>query len=211
MQSHLIFLLFVLFTCAYLNKQNFIKPMFLDPDKSFNVFSSKGNLTQCDNALKPALNGSLSLGCSASDGCVLVSFKNLSRLVVKEKYHKVFKVCPSIGVTYSGLQPDFRVQLNFALAICQSYFDVYKRYPALDTFIAEFSLYIQEYTQKGGYRPFGTRLTFRGPSKGKPSIYQIDPSGSYRKVDVVSAGKGYDEARKFLTKRLENCDDNIVK
>lgn len=186
--------------------------MFLDPDKSLNLFSSKGKLTQCENALKAALNSSLSLGCSSSDGCVLMSYKNVIPLVDKENYHKVFTVCPTIGVTYSGLQPDFRAQLEVAQKICQDYYDVYEKYPYLDVFMNEFSLSVQEFSQKGGLRPFGTFLIFCGHihEKKMPCVYQMDPSGSFRMVDIATSGKEYDTAKKFLEKRKEMLDDNIV-
>lgn len=184
--------------------------MFLNPDKSLTLFSSKGKLVQCDNALTAALNGALSIGCASSDGTVLVSFKNASHLIVREKYNKVFMVCPSIGVTYSGLQPDFRVQLALAQRICQEYYDVYERFPYVDVFIAEFSLCVQDHTQKSGLRPLGTFLIFAGETRDGPCCYQIDPSGSFRIVNNVAAGEGYDEANKFIERRRELLDDNIV-
>lgn len=184
--------------------------MFLNPDKSLTIFSSQGKLVQCDNALKAALNGTLSVGCSAADGCVIVSFKNVSDLFVKERYHKVFTVCPSIGVTYSGLQPDFRMQLELAQRICQEYYDVYERFPFLDTFISEFSLCIQEQTQRSGLRPVGTFLIFVGETRHGPCCYQIDPSGSFQMVEVAASGLGYEEARVFVERRREQLDDNIV-
>lgn len=184
--------------------------MFLQPDKSLNLFSSKGKLTQCDNALKAALNSALSLGCSSAEGCVIASSKNLPGLVDKKHYHKVFTVCPSIGVTYSGLQPDFRAQLGIAQQICQDYYDVYGRFPFLDVFVNEFSLSVQESSQKGGIRPFGTFLIFCGSTRAGPCCYQMDPSGSFRKVEVVASGKDYEDARKFVERRKEGLDDNIV-
>lgn len=184
--------------------------MFLDPEKSLNLFSSKGKLTQCDNALKAALNGVLALGCSAKDGAVLMACKGLPLLADKARFHKVFQVCPGIGVTYAGLQPDFRAQLGVAQRICQDYFDVYERFPTLDVFINEFCLSVQEYSQKGGLRPFGTFLVFAGEAREGPCCYQMDPSGSFSRVEVATAGKGFEEARKFLEKRLEGVDDNII-
>lgn len=182
--------------------------MFLEPDKSLNLFSSKGKLTQCDNALKAALNSSLSLGCSY--GAVIISYKNLSSLIVKQKYHKVFTFCSTIGVTYSGLQPDFRAQLEVAQRICQDYFDIYERFPSLYVFIHEFSLGVQEASQKGGLRPFGTFLIFCGQTPTGPSCYQMDPSGSFKKVQIVASGKEYEDARKFVERRIEKLDDNLV-
>lgn len=186
--------------------------MFLNPDKSLNLFSSKGELVQCDNALKAASNSALSIGCSAQDGCVLISYKSLSPLADRSRFHKVFPVCPTIGVTYSGLQPDFRAQLDIAQRICQDYFDVYDRFPNLDVFMDEFSLSVQEFAQKGGLRPFGTLLIFCGyvHSLPQPVIYQMDPSGSFKMVDISASGKESESAKSFLDKRTGSTDDNIV-
>jgi len=184
--------------------------MFLNSDKPFSVFSNKGKLQQCDNALKAALSSSVCIGASSKDGCVLMSYKNLGKLFVKEKYHKIFYVCPSIGLTYSGLQPDFRVQLSIAQKICQEYFDVFERFPYLDTFINEFSLATQEFTQKSRFRPFGTFLIFAGTTVNGPCLYQVDPSGSFKTVEVIAGGVEYDKARKFVERRLSGLDDNIA-
>lgn len=184
--------------------------MFLDPEKSLNLFSSKGKLTQCDNALKASMNSALGLACASDDGVVLMSGKNLSPLIVKSKFHKVFSVCPTIGVTYSGLQPDFRAQLGVAQRICQDYFDIYEKFPYIDVFINEFCLSVQEFSQKGGLRPFGTFLIFCGETKKGPCCYQMDCSGSFKRIDVVATGKDFEEARKFMERRKEMLDDNIA-
>jgi len=57
-----------------------------------------------------------------------------------------------------------------------------------------------------GHSP-STRSSIHSP---KASLYQIDPSGSYRSVNVVASGVGYEDARKFLGRRLEELDDNIA-
>ncbi|KAL6120351.1 hypothetical protein NUSPORA_02931 [Nucleospora cyclopteri] len=184
--------------------------MLLNPDKPFSVFSNKGKLSQCDNALTAALNASLSVGMSSKEGTVLMSHKKLPALAVKHEYNKVFSVCESIGMTYSGLQPDFRKQLAMAQLICQEYFDVYNKYPSLDVFVEEFSLTLQENSQKGGKRPYGTFLLVCGAIRNISSLYQVDPSGSFKKVQSVSAGAEYEAARSFLSKRMGVLDDNIT-
>lgn len=156
------------------------------------------------------MNSALCLGCASKDGVVLMSGKNLSSLVDKQRYHKVFFVCPSIGVTYSGLQPDFRAQLEVAQRICQDYFDIYERFPYIDVFINEFCLSVQEFSQKGGLRPFGTFLIFCGETKDGPCCYQMDCSGSFKRIDTVASGTDFEEARKFMERRKEMLDDNIA-
>ncbi|AFN83574.1 proteasome subunit alpha type-2-A [Encephalitozoon romaleae SJ-2008] len=179
-------------------------------EKPVTLFSSEGNLGQCDNALRAAANGSLSIGASAADGVVLMSFRDVPPLVIKEEVKKVFKICDTIGCTYSGLQPDCRIQVNIGCQIAEEYYDVYGRYPDVDVFTAHFSSVVQEYTQKSGYRPFGTLMIFAGPVKGVPRLYQVDPSGSYQTADVCTSGIGYSEAKKFIKRRLESLDDNMV-
>lgn len=184
--------------------------MNIDHERPVTAFSSEGKLGQCDNALQAAINGSLSIGASATDGAVLVSFRDVPALVMKNEVRKVFSICDTIGCTYSGLQPDFRIQMNLGCQIAEEYYDVYGRYPDVDVFVTHFSSVVQEYTQKGGFRPFGTLVMFAGAVKGKPTLYQVDPSGSYQTMDVCSSGKDYSEAGKFVKRRLERLDDNIT-
>lgn len=184
--------------------------MNFDREKPMTIFSSEGKLGQCDNALQAAINGSLSIGASGTSGVVLVSFKDVPALAVRGEARKVFRICDTIGCTYSGLQPDCRIQVNMACRIAEEYYDVYGRYPDVDVFAAHFSSIVQEYTQKGGYRPFGTLMIFAGSVKGQPVLYQVDPSGSYQTADVCSSGREYAEAKKFVKRRLEDLDDNIV-
>ncbi|TBU00268.1 subunit of proteasome [Hamiltosporidium magnivora] len=182
-------------------------------DHSFTVFSSEGKLKQCDHALQAALNGSLSAGASAFNGCVLSSLKNLPLLVRSELIWKVNSICPTIGMTYAGLQPDYRILYDKAVRMVEVYKDAYGRYPYLDVFVHNFCLKIQEYTQKGGLRPFGVMILICGPilqnDTIKPALYQIDTSGSFQMLKVGSVGKDSDNARKFVERRLESVDDNI--
>lgn len=183
--------------------------MFLDPNKPFVLFSNKGNLSQCDNALTAALNGSLCLGLSSSDGAVLISLKSLPSLADLSHHHKVFNVCPTIGMTYSGLQPDFRVQLSLAQRIALDYFEVYGVYPCINTFINEYSLAMNEMCSRG-MRPFGTYLLFTGVSNtGTPTIFKLDPSGSFNSSNFAASGDNYENAISFLQKRHGSLDDNI--
>ncbi|RVD91340.1 proteasome subunit alpha type-2-A [Tubulinosema ratisbonensis] len=197
--------------------------MNFEKEKSQTVFSSDGKLEQCDNALTAAINGKLSVGASASDGCVICSLKDFSPLVVKEEVRKVFKVCDTIGMTYSGLQCDFRKVYMSACKIAEDYRDVYGKYPFVDVFTFYLSKIFQDYTQKGGQRPLGNLVLVCGPMLKKSEeydivtkhelisgVFQIDPYGSFKAVNAGAIGKDYPQVVKYITHRLETTDDNIL-
>lgn len=61
---------------------------------------------------------------------------------------------------------------------------------------------MQEYTQRGGVRPFGVSLLVAGlDSDGSPGLYQVDPSGAYFGWKATAIGKNYISAKNFLEKR----------
>jgi 20S proteasome subunit alpha 2 len=60
---------------------------------------------------------------------------------------------------------------------------------------------MQEYTQSGGVRPFGVSLLIAGIDAQGPSLYQVDPSGSYWKWKASAIGKNMVNAKTFLEKR----------
>jgi 20S proteasome subunit alpha 2 len=61
---------------------------------------------------------------------------------------------------------------------------------------------MQEYTQRGGVRPFGISLLVAGlDADGGPALYQVDPSGAYFGWKATAIGKNYVSAKNFLEKR----------
>lgn len=61
---------------------------------------------------------------------------------------------------------------------------------------------MQEYTQRGGVRPFGISLLVAGlDATGHPALYQVDPSGAYFGWKATAIGKNYVSAKNFLEKR----------
>ena len=61
---------------------------------------------------------------------------------------------------------------------------------------------MQEYTQRGGVRPFGVSLLIAGCDEaGGPQLYQVDPSGSYWAWKASAIGRNATNAKTFLEKR----------
>ncbi|KAM0674107.1 Proteasome subunit alpha type-2 [Gurleya vavrai] len=183
-------------------------------DYSLTTFTSEGKLEQCEHALVAAQNGNLSIGICSPDGVVLSSLKILPKLVEKEKVYKVSQVCSSIGITYAGMQPDFRIIYEKACILAEGYKDVYGRYPYIDVFVNNLSRVLQEYTQKGGLRPFGVALTIAGYIKINnelvPRLYSMEPSGGFKKCNVCAIGKENENAVKYASSKIEMLDDNLV-
>jgi 20S proteasome subunit alpha 2 len=74
---------------------------------------------------------------------------------------------------------------------------------------------MQEYTQRGGVRPFGVSVLVAGlDASGQPALYQVDPSGAYIHWKATAIGKNHVNAKAFLEKRWTadmNIEDAIQK
>lgn len=107
---------------------------------------------------------------------------------------------------------------------------IYNEYPPTRILVQDVARVMQEATQSGGVRPYGVSLLVAGwdeglepdeepvsggdvhpddkkPSgktggtlKGGPSLYQVDPSGSYFPWKATAIGKSATSAKTFLEK-----------
>jgi len=114
---------------------------------------------------------------------------------------KIVKLTDYIGVTYSGMGPDFRVLVRKGRKKAQEYFRFYKEQIPVSTMVRELANIMQEYTQSGGVRPFGVSLLVAGIDESGPQLYQVDPSGSFFAWKAAAIGSGMLPAEDFLKKR----------
>lgn len=173
------------------------------------VFSSEGKLQHCDKALSATLKGNLSIGINASDGCILASLRPNDKLIDRSKVTKIVPISSNLGITYSGIQPDFRVLTNKLLKMVEGYNMVYgKMY--VETFVNKLSREIQEFTQTGNMRPLGLLLLVCGTSfDNTTKLFSLDPSGSFQEVFCGGIGKNYSESVKYMERRTESFEDNL--
>lgn len=112
-----------------------------------------------------------------------------------------------------------------------NYKRIYNEYPPTRILVEDVARVVQEATQSGGVRPYGVSLLIAGwdegvqPEtaeakegeteaeekkasgstggilKGGPSLYQVDPSGSYFPWKATAIGKSATSAKTFLEKR----------
>ena len=77
-------------------------------DYSLTTFGESGELTQVRHALTAVGNGETTVGIRAKNGVVIAAEKKLSSILADESsIHKIEKLCEYMGVTYSGIGPDF--------------------------------------------------------------------------------------------------------
>lgn len=131
---------------------------------------------------------------------------------------KVAVVCPNIGIVYSGMGPDFRVLIAKARKSAQAYWKIYGEYPPTRVLTQEIATVMQQATQSGyvlfqyhrialiwscrGVRPYGVSLLVAGWDINRgPTLYQVDPSGSFWAWKASAIGKNMVNAKTFLEKR----------
>eukprot|EP00980_Cylindrotheca_fusiformis_P028683 scaffold22635_cov134-Cylindrotheca_fusiformis.AAC.11 len=171
---------------------------------SLTTFSRTGKLLQIEYALNAVANGRTSLGICAKDGVVIATDKKLtSELVDVAHVHKVELLTPSSGVCFSGVGPDYRVLVQRARKASQVYLTTYGEVQPISQLVKQIAGVMQEYTQRGGVRPFGISLLVGGvDGDGTPRLYQVDPSGAYFSWKATAIGKNYVNAKNFLEKRF---------
>ena len=83
----------------------------------------------------------------------------------------------------------------------QVYYRTYHELVPCSQLVREVATVMQEFTQRGGVRPFGTSLLVAGFDSNGPQLYQVDPSGSYFAWKASAIGKNMTNAKTFLEKR----------
>jgi len=173
---------------------------------SLTTFSPSGKLVQIEYALNAVSQGVTSIGIKATNGIVIATEKkSTSTLIDDSSLEKVAMVCPNIGMVYSGMGPDFRLLVNKARKSAQAYKLIYREYPPTRMLVQDVASVMQEFTQSGGVRPFGVSILVAGFDEVRgPSLYQVDPSGSYFAWKATAIGKNMVNAKTFLEKRYND-------
>lgn len=172
-------------------------------DRAITVFSPDGKLFQIDYAFEAVKKASAVVAVTADDVVVIgVERKAIAKLQESRTIRKIVKLDSHATLAFAGLTADARVLIEKARVECQSYRLTCEDAPSLE-YIARFIAKTQQrYTQRGGVRPFGVSSILAGfQSDGTPSIYQIDPSGTYFawKANAIG-GRNFKSMREFLEK-----------
>jgi len=96
-------------------------------DYSLTTFGESGELTQVRHALTAVGRGETTVGIRAKNGIVIAAEKKLPSVLIDESsIHKIDNLCEYLGVTYSGIGPDFQAILLKARKDVQVYHSKYR-------------------------------------------------------------------------------------
>ena len=172
---------------------------------SLTTFSPSGKLVQIEYALSAVASGATSLGVKAKNGVVIATEKKLPSILIDESsVMKILMLTENIAMVYSGMGPDFRVLTRKGRKAAQTYYNVYREVIPVAMLVREIAAVMQEFTQRGGVRPFGVSVLLAGFDHSGPQLFQIDPSGSYFAWKASAIGKHLVNAKTFLEKRYND-------
>jgi 20S proteasome subunit alpha 2 len=172
---------------------------------SLTTFSPSGKLVQIEYALAAVAAGGPSVGLKAVNGVVLAAEKKQKSILYDETtVTKVEMITNHIGMVYSGMGPDFRLLVSEARRIAVNYKLQYQEPIPTAQLVQRVASVMQEYTQKGGVRPFGVSLLVCGWNEDRPYLFQCDPSGAYFAWKATAIGKNFVNGKTFLEKRYND-------
>lgn len=174
-------------------------------DRGTSIFSPDGRLYQVEYAREAVERGSASVGVKTADGVVLAAHRRVrSSLMDPASVEKLHQVDDHLGVASAGNAADARQLVDFARETAQRDRLTYDEPMDPEPLTKEVADHVQEYTQTGGARPFGTALLVGGltgdgsPEGGQPALYETDPSGTPSAWDAAAVGSESAAIREFL-------------
>lgn len=168
-------------------------------DRAITVFSPDGRLYQVEYAREAVKRGTTAVGIKAKDGVVLIVDKRVSsKLLEASSIEKIFKIDEHIGVASSGLVGDARALVDRARVECQINRVSYDEPIEVEALSKKLCDHMQNLTQYGGIRPYGTALLIAGVSDGECRLFETDPSGTLLEYKATGIGIGRPAAMKVF-------------
>jgi len=179
-------------------------------DRSTVIFSPQGDIIQLEYARKAVEKGATGLGIRIKEFVVLAGIKKETELI--EAPEKIHKIDDHVATTAAGLQADTSALVKRARIQAQIHRLTYGEEITIGTLANQLGEFLQNHTQVGGLRPFGTQLLFGG-RLGKSELLLVDPGGAVFKCRAVAIGTNNDPANEILKKEYsaEMDKDTAIK
>ncbi|SIR66290.1 proteasome subunit alpha 5 [Haladaptatus litoreus] len=168
-------------------------------DRGTSIFSPDGRLYQVEYAREAVKRGSACVGIRTTDGVVLAAEINTrSALMEPSSVEKLHKTDNHIGVASAGHAADARQLVDKARQHAQVEQWRYDQPISVDTLTTAVCDDIQEYTQKGGTRPFGVGLLVGGIDEDEPRLFEVTPAGTASEWRATAIGARSDDLQATL-------------
>ena len=168
-------------------------------DRGTSIFSPDGRLYQVEYAREAVKRGSASVGVRTADGVVLAARRRVrSPLMDPDSVEKLHRVDGHLGVASAGHAADARRLVEFAREAAQRERLRFDEPLGVEPLTKELADHVQEYTQRGGARPFGTALLVGGVDDSGPALYETDPSGTPSSWQAAAVGRNSAEIQEYL-------------
>jgi len=170
-------------------------------DRAITVFSPDGRLFQVEYAREAVKRGTTTIGIKFSNGVLLLAIKSIrGRLIEPSSREKIFVIDDHIGVAIAGLAADARILVEQARLYAQIEKLSYGEPILVQHLVRKLCDIMQNYTQYGGVRPFGTSLLVAGMDSEGKHLLETDPSGVMTGYKADSIGRGREKVMEFLEK-----------
>jgi proteasome alpha subunit len=172
-------------------------------DMAATMFSPDGRIFQVEYAREAVKRGATVIGIKYEEGVVLAADKKTAgKLAVPGSIEKIFQIDDHIGVAASGMMADTRILVERMRVEAQTNRRVYGEPVDVRTLAKGICDFIQDYTQYGGVRPFGSSLLIAGMDSAA-GLYEADPSGALVGYKATAIGEGRRTAMEFFEKKYQ--------
>ncbi len=159
-------------------------------DRGTTIFSPDGRLYQVEYAREAVKQGAPVVGIRGKASTVLAAHVSpRSPLMEAESVEKLFPVDDHVGIATAGHAADARRLVDLARRAAQGERLRFEQPVSVDTLATIVADHIQEHTQTGGARPYGTALLFGG-FDDEPRLFETDPSGTTSAWRAAAVGRG---------------------
>ncbi len=140
--------------------------------------------------------------------------KAAQKLQEDRTLQKIVKIDAHIALSFAGLTADARVLISKAMLEAQSFRLSVEDAPSVEYMAKYIANVQQQYTQKGGARPFGIAILLVGfDIDGTPSLWLSDPSGTYSSWKAYATGRNSKTVNEWLEKNYKFAaeENDVVK